>query len=349
MAIPWVGEARILFIPFVAPNLNGYLPVPDDYLESMVKRVVYDPAPDTGEDRSLASMIASFSGGLARIEPTVSNLITLDAWEQGENPTSLAISAHPRSHEYDYLAVIYPPNLVNAGGGQAVRGRFQFDPPRTPNVNKGRCRFRHDEPIGVWMMEIMHIVTDITDFYNTLGHPARFEAMAAAGGSHPTSFTKNLAGWYEDRGLVRQDTNSGNHRLHAVGLGVAPPGRVSGVIVQAPGSNRHLVVEARIKTDRWEAGFSGSTGIPSEGVVVYEAAPDDDPWPRINNPGPLSPLQLRTLRALRVGETFEHHDPWTRTGGPRDHRSGRGRNRTIPVVYDLPGGFRVRITTDAPE
>jgi hypothetical protein len=208
-------------------------------------------------------------------------------------------------------------------------------------------------------MEIVHNVTDVTDFYNTLGHPGRFEEMAAAAGTHPTSYTKNELGWigpvwwmpmsrFEAR-LATHPGQTKRYNLYAVGLpSKRSLGRVRGVKVQAKGSNRYLVVEARIKDDRWDRGgpTSSSEGIPSEGVVVYEFAPEGDPWPKIVNPGPWSPLQLRTPTALTVGENFRHHDTWTGSGGPADNRTGVGRIRVVTVVAAVTGGFNVEISAD---
>ncbi|MGQ0603635.1 MAG: hypothetical protein ACT4QE_18295 [Anaerolineales bacterium] len=305
----------------------------------------------TNEDRSLMSYIRSISYGRASLEATVSNPVTLRNLPDDANPTLLAINAQPDAHRYEYLAVVYPPNERGAGGGMAQSGQIKFDPPRTPNRTKARCRFLYDAKLGTWAMEVLHNVTRIGDYYNGITHPGDFDEMAGVGATHPCTYTKLRTGWIEPSAVRVHPGNKRRYTLHAIGLShPAPAGRLAGVKLQAEGSNRYLLVEARLKSDRWERGFGGSDGIPSEGVVVYEFAPEDDPWPRRpSSPnGPWPPLELRTPTALIVGETFKHHDSWTHSGGPRDHRTGRGRSREIKVTAAVEGGFVIEVTSDAP-
>jgi hypothetical protein len=173
--------------------------------------------------------------------------------------------------------------------------------------------------------------------------------MADAAATHPSAYTKLLAGWLDPGSVVKHPGGTKRYALHAIGLShPAPAGRVAGIRVQAPGSDRYLIIEARLKTDRWERGFSGSSGIPSEGVVVMEFAPEDDPWPRLEANGPWPPLQLRTATALTAGQSFTHHDAWTTAEGPPDNRSGVGRHRAVNVVSAVAGGFVVEVKSDEP-
>jgi hypothetical protein len=349
MAKAWIGPATYLFIPLVVEGTAGYDPPPADYRAHVQRRVYFDPDPQTGEDRSLASYFNSISYGRAILDATVASPVTLSNLTTGMNPTLLAINAQPDAHEYEYLAVVYPPNRIGAGGGMAQAGQIQFVPPRTPNRTKGRCRFRWDASVGTWAMEMMHITTGIGDFYNgAVAPPGDFDEMAGAGATHPSAYTKLEAGWL-DSNSVPTHTGTRSYTLHAIGLQhPVPSPRVAGIKVQAAGSNRYLMVEARLRSDRWDRGFSGSNGIPSEGVVVFEFAPKDDPWPRrpIDPNGPWPPLQLRTPTALTVGQTFTHHDSHTPGGGTADHRSGLGRYRELTVASAVPGGFVVKVAVD---
>jgi hypothetical protein len=98
----WWGPARYLFIPLVVRGEPGWDEPPEDHERLVDRRVHADPDPDTGEDRSLASLIASVSYGRARLEATVSAPTILDGLETDDNPTLLAIEAHPDSHLFEY-------------------------------------------------------------------------------------------------------------------------------------------------------------------------------------------------------------------------------------------------------
>jgi PASTA domain len=161
-------------------------------------------------------------------------------------------------------------------------------------------------------MEVLHNVTEIGDFYNGLNHPGRFDEMADAAATHLSSYTKLEAGWLDPEAVPVHNGGKRTYTLHAIGLSQPPPGgRVAGIRVRAFGSDRYLVIEARLKSDRWDRGFSGSLGIPSEGVVAYEFAPESKPWPRLDPGGPWPPLELRTPTALTVGQSFLYQDART--------------------------------------
>jgi hypothetical protein len=349
MARPWIGSARYLFIPMVVTGTPGYDPPPGGYRQFIQHRVSSDPDPQTSEDRSLLSYIRSISYGRAWIDATVAQPVTLDNLGTDQNPTLLAINAQPDAHEYEYLAVVYPPNRRGAGGGMAQPGRIEFDPPRTPNRTRARCRFRHDAPVGTWAMEVLHNVTDIGDYYSGALDHSRFEEMAGASATHPSAYTKLLAGWLDAGSVAVHPGGRRTYTLHEMARTTQlPAGHVAAVKVQARGSNRYLIVEARTRSDRWERGFTGSAGIPSEGVVVFEFSPETDSWPKDDPHGPWPPLELRTPRALTPGQTFTHFDSSSDTPGVRDHRSGMGRARTLSVQLVAPGRFVVEISTDAP-
>ena len=331
MAQSWIGRARFLFIPLVVNGVAGWDQPPANYREFVRSRVFFDPDQATGEDRSLASYINAVSYGRASLDAAVSTPVTLTSLSSGDNPTSLAINKQPDAHRYEYISVVYPPNRVGAGGGMAQPGQFQFSPARTPNVTKARSRFLHDDPIGTWAMEVLHNVTTIGDYYNGVNHPGRFDEMADAEATHPSSYTKLEAGWL-DRAAVplHADGTRTTYVLHAVSLPQPPPaGRVAGVRVQAPGSQRYLVIEARLRTDRWERGFAGLLGIPSEGVVIYEFSPQTNSWPKLNPTGPWPPLELRTPTALTVGQRYVHPATGTR----------------VSVTAATAGGFAVEVAS----
>lgn len=326
----WIGPARTLFIPLIVEDTAGYDPLPADYEERIRQRVFFDPDPVTNEDRSVMSYISSVSYGRASLDATVSEPVTLT--NMPGNPTLPAINSQPDAHLFEYLAVVIPPNRLDTGG-RSAQGMIQFNPPRNPNRTRARARFMHDAHIGTWAMELMHNVTDLTDFYNGINDPGRFEQMAAAKATHSTTYAKLVMGWLNDGEVPIHLGGTQRYTLHALGLQQPPPdGRVAGVRVRGAGDNDHrmLYIETRLTVDRWERGISGpSDAIPSEGVVICEFSPESDSWPQDNPGGPWPPLELRTPTALTAGATFEHQDALA----------------TIRVPEAVPGGFEIEVET----
>jgi PASTA domain len=326
----WIGPARFLFIPLIVKDTIGFQPPPDDFEELIRRRVYFDPAPDTGEDRSLSSYISSISYGRAWLDATVSAPVTLSNLNVGDNPTLLAINAQPDAHLYEYLAVVYPTNEWVDARGEAQSGQIQFSPPRTPNVTKGRCRFNHDVRVGGWAMEVLHITTGIGDYYNGVHGVENFDEMDGASATHPTAYTKRIAGWLDEK-AVPLHAGKRSYTLHAVGLPQPPPaGRVTGVRVQAPGSARYLIIEARLRCDRWEGGLGDSfgVGIPWEGVLIYEFSPESDSWPKQDPAGPWPPLEFRKA-GTTAGQSYTY---------PAD-------GTVVRVGPATAGGFRIGVTS----
>jgi hypothetical protein len=192
----------------------------------------------------------------------------------------------------------------------------------------------------------MHNVTNIGDYYNGVSHPGNFDLMAGAGGTHPSAYTKLKTDWLDRGDVTNHPGGTRRYTLRAIGAGQPGRGQLAAVRIQARGSSRYLVIEARLGRDRWDGGFpGGSSGIPSAGVVVYEFAPD---WPRRESDpnGPKPPLQLRTPTALTVGQSLAHHDSSTTDGGVFDHRSGLGRHRSVRVRAATDDGFEIEVTSD---
>jgi hypothetical protein len=323
----WIGPARILFIPLIVKGSVGWDPPPPDYVELIRRRIYFDPDPDTGEDRSLSSYIASISYGRAWLNATVSAPVTLTL-KPGDSPWQAAMNAQPEAHLYEYLAVVMPRNEWVEVPGQARCGPVEFSPPRTPNATKGSCYFLLTELVGTWAMEVLHITTGIGDYYNAVHGVLGYEEMDKAIATHPTVYTKRLAGWLDEK-AVPLHFGKRPYTLHAVGLPQPPPeGRVTGVRVQAPGSARYLMIEARLRCDRWERGLGDAerhVGIPMDGVLIYEFSPESDSWAKKNPTGPWPPIEFR--KALTAGDSYTY---------PADQTSVLVRSATA-------GGFRIEL------
>ncbi len=324
MAVPWIGEKTVLFIPLIVEGRIEYDAPPPDFRDLVERRALYDPDPVTGFDRSLRAYIHAVSYGRARLSADISNPITINDLQVTENPTLRAINAHPTVHLYEYVAVVYPEGPANTGG-MAQPGQVSFSPPRSPNKTLGRARFRLGHRVGVWAMEILHITTGFGDLYFSNPHPGLFDEMAAASATHPSVYTKRAMGWIDAQKILTAPPGVHTYDLHAVGyVHPAPPGRFAAVRVNAKTGSRYLLIESRLRGDEWERGARNVQndidfvdGIPSEGVVVYEFDPD---WP----------LHLLTPTALQPGETL------TRNGV------------SVKVTSQLPAGSRVRVTVEEP-
>lgn len=352
----WIGPAQYLFIPLIVRNVDGYLSPPPNFQEFVERRVFYDPEPTTNRDLSISSYFVDVSYGRASLNARVSEPVLIDSEPADGNMTLAAIYAQSNSHLYEYLAVVYPANSRGAGEGMGGQVQTQYNPPRTPNRTKGRAQFKFGDADGIWAMEIMHSVTGIGDYYFGVNNPGGYDEMAATHAEHPSAYTKLLAGWLDSESVPFHSGGTKTYALHAIALPhPAPAGRVAAVRVQAPGSNRYLIIEARLRSDRWDRGFSKSDGvseylsttqpgIPAEGVVIYEFSPKSDPWPRYYNVGAFSPLELRAV--LATGQTFTHFD--SSTTRPLDHvyAAGVGRKRTVTVRSQIAGGLIIDVTTD---
>jgi hypothetical protein len=309
MITPWVGNLNVGFIAALVDD-PAYDPWPANWRELILRRIFYDPDPNTGHDRSLRTYVSTISSGRARFDADLLGLANVAGCGAGP-----AIQATPNSNLYDVVCVVFPKGSHNCGGMAILRRSTPFpyfNPPRSPNKLLGWCRFRIDESVGIWGMEFLHAATGFDDLYKTQPHPGRFDEMACSCGTHPSSFTKAKLGWGSVIQPLSAETTSAT--LHAVSLPQPPPrGRITGFRIPTTQYNRYYLVEARLRTDAYERGSPGlSSGIPSEGVVVYEV--DESVW---------APMKLRTSTALQVGQSYTNDADQV----------------TVRVRSAVPGGF----------
>jgi hypothetical protein len=127
-------------------------------------------------------------------------------------------------------------------------------------------------------------------------------------------------GWLDPNEIVQVSSAGAIQILHALSLPrPSPPGRITALSFPTGNSLHYFLIEARLKTDPYEAGMPNlSAGIPNEGVVVYE----------IDESVPPSPVHLRTTpRALGVGEQY----------------TNSGFQFQVQVLAAVPGGFQVQV------
>lgn len=302
MHAPWLGSRKVAFVPVLDVNIDTNPPA--DFRDQVFQRVFFDPHPTTNIDRSLQRYIEAVSYGEAVIAPSVLGVVrSPDADTVGAGLRSL-----PSGHDFDAAC------MVLLSGGLHRTGFAWWD--ATPvNGLRNYARVNLGEGLGVWAMEIMHCLTEFADLYNTDPHLDRFDNMACSCGTHPSTHTKVELQWLSPSSVAAKTAfGEETFDLHAIGLPQPPPpGRWMAVRIPASTGNNYFMVEARLRCDPYEADTYASSGIPSEGVIVYEVAGKLD-------------VYLRTPTALRVGETYSNGD-----------------GLEVHVVRQRFGGFRVTV------
>ncbi len=311
----WLGRMKVAFIPVHRPHaFPPDDPIPADWAEEIRRRVFFDPVParegtidSTKVDRSLRTFVTTVSSGRADLDAVVFPMRIIDRQDVPVTFLEDELEAELRGQGFAAAALVM---LGGPGAGRAEAGGFW-------------ARFAMREGVGVWAMELMHVLTAFLDLYPFGGNMGTFDNMAGAQGTHPSSFTKAAVGWLDRSAIRRHSSQSGEVRydLHLVGLPQPPPtGRVAAVQVGA--SAPFLMMEARRRVDA----FDGR--IAAEGVIVYRVQTSD---PLGGAQSDTAPMVLLSVTAtgqpspLVVGQTF--------TSG----------NLRVKVEKELPGGFTISV------
>jgi hypothetical protein len=299
----WTGRKKIAFVPLSRPNAHPPDLIPPDWENDILRRVLYDPDPATGQDKSLRAFIHTVSSGVADLDAIVTERHSVDLQDVPAGILEGEIGARLRADGCDAAAIV-----MLGGPGAGTNSGFW-------------SRFVMLERVGIWAMELMHGLTGFADIY-PFGDDVDpqdpvmglYDQMSAAAATHPSAYTKAGIQWL-DRATIAQHTGrAGVYGLHSISLTQPPPtGRVAAVKIGA--GVPYLMVEARLKADQFDA------GIPKEGVIVYAVQTPDPLGHRVNH---LRPLVLKTPPALSVGQAFV---------------SGEGIG--VSVTASIPGGFVV--------
>jgi hypothetical protein len=292
MQTPWIGSRRIAVIPVFTTDVDR---PPADFMEQVRRRIFLDIV-TSSVDRSVRSYIFTVSYGRAILEADVFAPVGIP-----DNDFGQAINQISTAHLYEYACVVFPTGGPHRTGyAWWDSDPFNFEPPRPgPNYLRNWCRVNLEEGLGVWAMEILHITTYFGDLYFADPNPGRFDNMACSCGTQLSSYTKLKVGWFDSSWVAMLRQPRGRFALHPIGLlHPPPPGRVSAIKIPSRiNTNRYFLVECRLAVDPYERSTPEvSSGIPSEGVVVYEVD-------EVELPGPLT---LRTPVALSSGQTYEN-------------------------------------------
>ncbi len=281
--MPWIGRRKIAFVPLSRPNAHPPDLIPPDWEHDILRRVLYDPDPATGRDKSLRAFIHTVSSGVADLDAIVTERHSVDLQDVPASILDGEIGARLRADGCDAAAIV-----MLGGPGAGTNSGFW-------------SRFVMLEGVGVWAMELMHGLTGFTDIY-PFGDDVDqqdpvmglYDEMSASAGTHPSAYTKAGIQWLDRATIAEHGGRVGIYPLHAISLTQPPPaGRVAAVKIG--GSVPYLMVEARLKADQFDA------GIPKEGVIVYAVQTPDPLGHRVNH---LRPLILKTPQALSAGQAF---------------------------------------------
>ena len=288
-----------------------------DWQQQIESRIYFWRDTQRGVDVSLRNFIHTISQGRADIQGEVQPVYTLD---QEKVPPSFLASKFEQSFRdqgFDAAALV-------------MNGGFSTG---TSDVPGFWARFAMVEGVGVWMMELTHVLTDYMDLYTNerAKDLNTFDNMDCSCGTHPTAYTKVQLGWLDSSAIVVESAPTSEFDLHSLGLVQPPsPGRVTAVQIKTGGNP--LFVEARQRVDQYDGGNqwnwnsqSNVGGIESEGVIVYELAGVENPTTPFQ--GEIDPLiRLLTQTALVPGQSVTSD-----TGV------------TVHVTAALAGGFSISI------
>lgn len=290
MTNTWIGEKRIAFIP-VWNNQVDTRP-PENWINLIRERVFYNPDPSTGVDGSLQSYVQACSSGVASIGGNI-----FPAVEASDaDVVNAGLMSLPANHGFDYAVIVIPHS-----SGPHRRGYAWMGAQHASGVsNYARVPMFTDQAmsnsktLGVWAMEVLHIVTRFGDLYFTDPMIGRFDSMACGCGTHLSAHTKSHFGWLTDSSIRNHPLGKNReYSLHAVSLNQpAPFWRSTAIRVKSRESAGHFIIEARLRNDQFETPSPFSSGIPSEGVIVYEVQG-------------LTEIYLHTASALNSGNELE--------------------------------------------
>jgi hypothetical protein len=314
----WNGGRRIAIIPVFNRQVDQQ--PPPDWTEQVRARAFFDPEPGTRLDRSLQRYIQTTSSGKAYIMGTVFPTVAAP----DEDTVGVGLNSLPAGHGYNYAMIVLPHSMGPHRGGFAwwdaapVNGVRNFA--RVAMFNDQTLASRQN--IGVWAMELLHIVTEMSDLYNVTPMLDRYDIMACACGPHPSTHTKAIFGWLNGGAISTHSiSTTASYTLHAVSQQQpAPSWRTTAVKVKSRVNPGHYLIEARIGTDVYDGASTISSGIPGDGVIVYEVQGEVE-------------VYLRTTARLQVGDVFDDSDE----------------GLSVRVTGSEPGGFNITIISEGPD
>jgi hypothetical protein len=296
MSVPWLGIQNIAVVPTFNTQFDD--PPPPDWDYRVMRRVLYDPDPDSGIDRSLRAYLNALSYGQAMLDARQFP----HAFSQGPSVIEAAWQSLPSGHDCPYVLCVIPwadgdANRngyfegVNENGVIAVARVAMYD----------ILAIKRRQLTGVWAMEVLHAMVGWPDLYKAHGSKmGDWDNMTYNAGTHSCAHLKLRPGWLAATDVA---THAGHHHdydLQSLSAMTSPPGRFSAVRVQSTTTGNVFMAEARLKSDVYERGFAPQVGtgrefrgLPGSGVIVYQT--HDDLQETLFAGGPLG-----------VGQTYDN-------------------------------------------
>lgn len=322
---PWTGVRRVAFIPVSNGEVDTTLP--PGFQEQVYRRAFIDPDPATGADRSLRAYIHAVSSGNAALSGQVFPPVAapdadvVSAGLKSLPSIDLPFVGQVPVHGFDFGVLVLP----HSAGPH--RGGFAWYPGDTVNGVSYYCRvalytlpdFSARQSVGVWAMEALHMICRFGDLYYSSPPLGGFDTMSCACGTHPSAYTKTRFGWADPAATAAHGIGSTKeYALVAVSHPQPPPpGRTLAVRIPSQVDSSYFVVEARLRSDLYDGPSAASTGIPAEGVVVYQVRSTTD-------------VELRSS-GLGAGDSYQ----------------SAAEDLAIRVEAAVAGGFRVRVASRA--
>jgi hypothetical protein len=265
--LPWVGVRRLAIVPVFNRHIDP--PPSPDWIYQIRSRMFYDPDA-TGVDRSFQAYLHALSYGQAFVAGQIFPPVVAD----DDEVNIPAMHSLPPGHGYTHMVAVLPHSFGTHRGGIA----FWDFPPVNGITAWARVALYEDkqltqrQPIGVWAMEILHMVTEFGDLYNTQPNLGRYDVMAGAGAStHASAHTKIHMGWLPSSAFLTHTSGTTKANLQAISLPQpAPPDRVTAILIPSKRNTHRFIAEARLAIDQYERSDGPGEGIPQEGVIVYE-------------------------------------------------------------------------------
>src|SRR5919108_4560714 len=270
----WIGKKKIAFIPVNRPSVDV---LQSDWKEQILRRIHCDPV-QPGVDKSLHSYINTTSYGRAELEGHVLPVVEIEKQDIPADALAGQYEESLRSQGFDAAALV---TLNGEGAGNAQSAGFW-------------TRLVMADGVGMWAMELLHVLTGYRDLYLFAEHLRSFDNMVCNCGTHFSAYTKQKLGWLDPSSIRKHVGRTAEYHLHILGLAQPPPAGMT-TAVQVGENENFLMVEARQRVDQFD------DDIPSEGVIVYEVHSEE----RYSSPNVTQPsIQHRTQKVLKPRQRF---------------------------------------------